>query len=148
MKNTITEIKFNNDFRTNVESFPDMYTNGNVIIHNRPIFQTESDIDNRILPFDIQNEFVKENIIVSIDGTVLGWASNLEDFVRISINNQIIQFPKELFTDISLIKFGQPISYVIKEKVNGIRYQTIEKREVKKNIDSECEELLTLLDNI
>ena len=111
----------------------------------RPVFETKPDIDNHTLQSFIQEETKPEAIVTSVEGTVLGI---YEEKVRVAIKESIIHFPRILFKDSSLIGFGQPVYYLIKQKSNGVRYQEFGKREIDQPMDTERDELLEMLYDI
>ncbi|MBF0238124.1 MAG: hypothetical protein HQM12_10485 [SAR324 cluster bacterium] len=111
---------------------------------NTGSFATEPDIDNKTIESSAiahpNNEIIK-----SVEGTVLRISG---ETVRVAIKESVIHFPKALFQDRSLIRFGQPVYYQIKKSSNGVRYQTFEKREASLKNDAEKDELLEILECI
>jgi hypothetical protein len=70
-----------------------------------------------------------------------------EDTITIKFENLIIDFRKEFFSDMSFIKYGQPILWQIREQVDGHRYQEFipTKDEIP---NPHLEEVIALLDQI
>jgi hypothetical protein len=67
--------------------------------------------------------FAEDQLIKSTPGVVVSVVDNVVN-VRLHEANLVVGFPLVLFPDTQCLRFGQPVSYEIRERSNGYRYQT------------------------
>jgi len=87
-----------------------------------------------------------DKLICSTPGVI--WTVT-EDIVSIKFKNLTIDFPSELFSDMSFVKWGQSILWQILEQANGHRYQEfVPITEAISIFNPRLEEVKALLDQI
>lgn len=108
-------------------------------------WNTEPSVQNKKFSAKGIGKRTTEKIISEIQGSIIKIGY---DFVDVKLSTSlIVKFPKKIFKDESLLKFGQPIRYQIKIGTDDYRYQTFEKFEGTTS-DSKKAEILKLLEDI
>jgi hypothetical protein len=107
---------------------------GNVLIYRetKPATETSatpSEVDNNSNPDAERLLSEVKGSILEVDGTT----------VVVELSGAQVNFPATMFVGKDFVSFGQPITYVIKQRIDGTRYQDFLPRKKDSNVDLKSE---------
>lgn len=85
----------------------------------------------RPAPMNMPTRGAEQDIVVTETPGVVVGIDQTENtvFVKIDANEVTVSFPQELFRDYALLKYGQLVTYQIRERADRTRFQVIAGRE-------------------